>query len=249
VSPEQTGYGEPSVIVKSEQTVNDLPSIFEKSEQQDYLHMYYSGDSTEMPRAKTGVHSNQVNSQVSECKTELPYHQDQHQTCDSDMGQDDVKFSVQSEYVCLKHEHTKSEDEVDPCDMDTNVKVVDNSRTREPEYNCDKCTKSFSTKVCLRIHDLVSHVRAYKPETCVQSFTRTDNIAAPNMNDPTDDKPYKCKQCMKSFTRKSSLGDHMKLHTGDKPYKCDRCKYSCTVKSELVKHIHIHQHHSSVINV
>jgi hypothetical protein len=69
--------------------------------------------------------------------------------------------------VCLNHEHRKSEDRTDPCELDValTVRIGDNvNATNDTEYNhitvkkqytCDKRNELFSSKTYLGLHDNV----------------------------------------------------------------------------------------------
>ncbi len=60
-------------------------------------------------------------------------------------------------------------------------------------------------------------------------------------NQTTDvKKPFSCSQCGNSFTRKTSLKDHMLIHTGEKPFSCSQCGKSFTLKGQLKRHLVSH---------
>ncbi|XP_039608489.1 zinc finger protein 665-like [Polypterus senegalus] len=50
----------------------------------------------------------------------------------------------------------------------------------------------------------------------------------------------KCLECGKQFTQKSSLNEHMKIHTGKKAYCCHECGKLFTRRSHLQSHRRIH---------
>uniref|UniRef100_A0A3B3YHE4 C2H2-type domain-containing protein n=1 Tax=Poecilia mexicana TaxID=48701 RepID=A0A3B3YHE4_9TELE len=57
-------------------------------------------------------------------------------------------------------------------------------------------------------------------------------------NIPVGDEPFDCDFCGKSFSLKSSLNNHVKIHTGEK--SCDFCGKTFNSSSDLKKHMRVH---------
>ncbi|GIY12923.1 hypothetical protein CDAR_3331 [Caerostris darwini] len=61
------------------------------------------------------------------------------------------------------------------------------------------------------------------PDECSEDFTG-QNLHHTLIPTPSKSKPiYKCPYCMKDCQFKSSLNQHLLVHTGEKPYACDFC--------------------------
>ncbi|KAI7795547.1 gastrula zinc finger protein XlCGF48.2 [Triplophysa rosa] len=80
---------------------------------------------------------------------------------------------------------------------------------------CNICGKSFHSKKCLRIHQVVHQ----------------------------NERPFSCDSCRWRFKLKSHLNEHKRLHTGDYRYKCPKCGKGFS-RSNLVK-LHLKSYHSS----
>ena len=54
------------------------------------------------------------------------------------------------------------------------------------------------------------------------------------------DKSNRCNQCEYASSVKSSLKNHIKIHSGEKPNKCNQCDYASSHASDLRKHLKTH---------
>ncbi|OMJ78438.1 hypothetical protein SteCoe_21763 [Stentor coeruleus] len=85
------------------------------------------------------------------------------------------------------------------------------------QYCCmaNECGRTYTTKLNLKRHILVSHVKSEK---------------------------FKCDQCQKCFASKQNLTEHKYLHSGEKPYSCSICKELFRHISSLSLHYKRHQY-------
>lgn len=84
----------------------------------------------------------------------------------------------------------------------------------EKEYQCETCSKRFSTKTHLAFHRKI-HV-------------------------PDEEKPFKCSYCPRTFAYNHDCVHHMRLHVGEKPFKCSQCDAAFHRKSYLTEHMFVH---------
>lgn len=87
-----------------------------------------------------------------------------------------------------------------------NIHADEDKRIRFP---CELCSKTFTTKVALRIH----------------------------MRIHEDVKPFSCDICGKSFRQSSVATLHKRVHTGEKPFPCSLCDRKFAYKHHLKKHV------------
>lgn len=99
-----------------------------------------------------------------------------------------------------------------------NLSGVHVTKTRKARQTnqmaCNVCSKSFKSKKCLRMHQVVHQ----------------------------NERPFSCDSCKWRFKLKSHLNEHKRLHTGDYRYKCPKCGKGFS-RSNLVK-LHLKSAHS-----
>ena len=77
--------------------------------------------------------------------------------------------------------------------------------------------------------------------TCGKTFSRKTTLDN-HMTLHTSERPHKCPHpsCNQDFTTKSSLTDHLNLHPDHKPFPCTICHKSFNRKSYLKSHMNLH---------
>ncbi|XP_014208912.1 uncharacterized protein LOC106639683 [Copidosoma floridanum] len=140
----------------------------------------------------------------------------------------------------------------------------------ERPYECQVCSKAFSTKWNLQLHKWTHAARSTKPFKCNQcsaAFYRHSDYTA-HMNshrnvrpytcnycgaqfirkynclrhvkEHEENKQYTCEICSKTFHRSYYLKEHLRVHSGQRPYTCHICGKSSSTKSNHNKHVRIH---------
>ena len=104
--------------------------------------------------------------------------------------------------------------------------LTDNIKTHSGvrPYNCKNCNKHFTTKSCLKRHNLTHS----KERPC---HIRTHG----------SDRNFKCDICGIAFALKSRLVKHELIHRGEKPYECetgqDGRRYVCSIYGKGFKQV------------
>ena len=77
-------------------------------------------------------------------------------------------------------------------------------------------------------------------ECFTSSSVSPNDLEEKRENPQVDEKPYHCEFCEYCASRKSTLSNHLLIHSGDKPFKCDLCDYCAADKSALTRHLRTH---------
>ncbi|XP_030555976.1 sal-like protein 1 [Drosophila novamexicana] len=107
---------------------------------------------------------------------------------------------------------------------------------RPAQYQCEDCSKCFTTVGALRIHKMIhTGELPHKCNYCDKRF-RTPGQVRVHQRRHTGEKPFKCKVCSLDFTHRETLISHLSRHIGMKRYKCYGCDKNFVVVSGLRAH-------------
>ncbi|XP_076668300.1 uncharacterized protein LOC143368940 isoform X1 [Andrena cerasifolii] len=109
-------------------------------------------------------------------------------------------------------------------------------------YECQVCSKAFSTKWNLQLHKWTHAARSSKPFKCNQcsaAFYRHSDYTA-HMNSHRNVRPYTCNYCGAQFIRKYNCLRHVKEHEENKAYTCDVCNKTFHRSYYLKEHLRVH---------
>ncbi|KAK2585963.1 hypothetical protein KPH14_010540 [Odynerus spinipes] len=112
----------------------------------------------------------------------------------------------------------------------------------EKPYECQVCSKAFSTKWNLQLHKWTHAARSTKPFKCNQcsaAFYRHSDYTA-HMNSHRNVRPYTCNYCGAQFIRKYNCLRHVKEHEENKAYTCDVCNKTFHRSYYLKEHLRVH---------
>ncbi|EPQ15079.1 Zinc finger and SCAN domain-containing protein 5B [Myotis brandtii] len=113
------------------------------------------------------------------------------------------------------------------------------SRRKVP-YECQDCSKRFSYRSQLDIHQRThTGERPFQCLVCLKGFIQASDLRV-HQRIHTGEKPFFCKVCEKRFTHKSTLRSHQRVHTQDNPYECDVCHKSFRHRGNLNVHMRTH---------
>lgn len=119
--------------------------------------------------------------------------------------------------------------------------LANTSQHNIARYQCDGCTKSYSTYGGLSKHkQFHCSAQIQKQFTCKYCEKTYTSLGALKMHIRTHTLPCKCKICGKCFSRPWLLQGHVRTHTGEKPFKCDICARAFADRSNLRAHMQTH---------
>ncbi|XP_039698346.1 histone-lysine N-methyltransferase PRDM16 isoform X9 [Pteropus medius] len=93
----------------------------------------------------------------------------------------------------------------------------------EPTFRCELCDELFQSKLDLRRH---------KKYACGP----VGAALLEGLGSGGSGQAHECKDCERMFPSKSSLEQHMVVHTEEREYKCDQCPKAFNWKSNLIRH-------------
>ncbi|XP_058974089.1 zinc finger protein 271 [Musca domestica] len=123
----------------------------------------------------------------------------------------------------------------------TTTITLNTSSSDNPKiWECDVCSKAFTTKYFLKKHKrLHTGEMPYTCETCGRSFTFQQSYHK-HLLYHSDEKKHVCGTCGRAFKELSTLHNHERIHSGEKPFKCDVCGKSFRQRVSFLVHTRIH---------
>ncbi|XP_048731386.1 zinc finger protein ZFP2-like [Ostrea edulis] len=130
--------------------------------------------------------------------------------------------------------------------MGRKVVVVGNTMTMSNQkiQALPQQTNSNETIIIERILEANQQQKADVERALEVTLQKGDVEAVPpkiyNLNNSSENRPYKCEDCGKHFRKKTHVLAHMKFHNGEALPKCDVCGKEFLYKHNLISHASIH---------
>ena len=108
---------------------------------------------------------------------------------------------------------------------------------KDKNFNCQTCTKEFTTEGGLFQHIKAKHDKNFVPKcrNCSLYFTCITKYVLHKREDLTD-KPFVCSVCCERFTLEAQLEKHQEFHDKQRLYKCSICPRSFDRQKHLDAH-------------
>jgi uncharacterized Zn-finger protein len=141
----------------------------------------------------------------------------------------------------MDNNNTPKVEKQEPGETISNANNNNNNNNSLTRYQCDGCSKSYSTYGGLSKHkQFHCTAQIQKQFTCKYCDKTYTSLGALKMHIRTHTLPCKCKICGKCFSRPWLLQGHVRTHTGEKPFKCDTCARAFADRSNLRAHMQTH---------
>lgn len=149
----------------------------------------------------------------------------------TEYGTTDVVFDKQK--AC---DESISKGFISACDIAHEVEV-----SSDTKFQCDVCSKSFSSKEYLNNHHQQQHTKQFSfyCDRCGKGFTLRRALEN-HLLLHTGEFRYQCELCGKLFIQRYSLDDHLRKHEGRFRLTCQQCGKGFMCRNSL--HIHTRTH-------
>lgn len=113
--------------------------------------------------------------------------------------------------------------------------------SKDGEYQCDHCKKTYCTKAYLAKHLKYEHGTAegFRCSFCSKQFYSKSKLDT-HIVKHTQEKKFACEICNGRFGTQMALVYHTRLHTGEKPYSCEYCNAAFISASRRLEHTRRH---------
>ncbi|CAL4083324.1 unnamed protein product [Meganyctiphanes norvegica] len=225
---------------------NDVTPILENNNTEDYNNAHNLNESNLHESEDNQI----IDSRSSSLVNELPSPTRENE--DVAMNNEQIKETVSnctcrtpSGIVITKNEFGELMSKCISCickiDKSPDTKSNKNENSKQSEWDCSECGKSFDNKINLHRH---LHIHTgYKPFSCPHCPYRCDRKSNLNTHilTHTGDKPFVCNICHHRSKQKIHLMKHMLTHTKERPFACTECEKTFQRKMQLNKHKLLHK--------
>ncbi|XP_037037582.1 gastrula zinc finger protein XlCGF52.1-like [Bradysia coprophila] len=116
-------------------------------------------------------------------------------------------------------------------------------------FACKKCDKTFISSSTL-YHQKLAHIenniteKLFVCDYCHRKYSRKSTLKQ-HLLIHSGVRKFECNECGRKFTDSSTLYKHKQTHSNDRPFACHLCHQRCSRKSTLERHLKTHSSEKS----
>ncbi|XP_055529896.1 zinc finger protein 813-like [Wyeomyia smithii] len=111
------------------------------------------------------------------------------------------------------------------------------------DYHCEHCSRSFTDRSSLRIHEGRHLGKSFVCSSCDKSYFSKNELRQ-HLTMQHLERRHACDICQRKFPSRTILNDHKRVHMPERPFVCKQCGVGFKRNRNLIRHQQLHQKHN-----
>lgn len=153
----------------------------------------------------------------------------------------DFVYKSKTHLNCLQYTNVVIEEQVLSMDeQDIEMGGKDMKKSKERQYECQICKKSYFSKSALYTHKQThKEGRPFSCDKCHATFKFRNSLNG-HLKTHNEGTPFECQICGQKYKTQKYLDVHSAVHNGDKKFACNYCDMKFYSYGSLFSHKKIH---------